>query len=101
MVITLALPGLAVAFAKSGSGMSVIWLMFFAINPIAAVAIGVFAGKNIPFTWFQPLLLTLLFLMGSWIFLDMREKDFFYYAIIYLLFGYASMLTTSFVYKKK
>lgn len=97
----LALPKLAVIFGKADSAMAIFLLIFFVINPIAAIAIGIFSGKNISFAWFQPLLLAVLFVLESWIFFDMGEKDFIFYAIVYLLLGYISMLITLFVVRKR
>lgn len=76
VVIMIALPELAVIFVKADSAMAIFLLIFFVINPIAAITIGIFAGKNISFAWFQPLLLAMLFVLGSWISFDKGEKDF-------------------------
>ena len=45
-LVALLLPWLAVTFAKGDNGMAVIFLLFFAVNPIAAVLLGVFSGGN-------------------------------------------------------
>lgn len=100
-VIMLVLPGLVATFAKPDNSMAILLLMFFLVNPVTAIATGIFAGKQSSFAWFYPLLLAVLFVMGSWIFFDMGEIDFIFYAIVYLLLGYISMMITSFVVKKR
>ena len=46
-LVALLLPWLAVTFAKGDNGMAVIFLLFFAVNPITAVLLGVFSGGNV------------------------------------------------------
>ena len=62
-LVALLLPWLAVTFAKGDNGMAVIFLLFFAVNPITAVLLGVFSGGNVRMAWFQPLLFAALFLL--------------------------------------
>ena len=64
------LPWCAVTFVKAEGGMAAMLMLFFAVDPIAAVCVGVFAGKNVKAAWFQPLILSVLFLSGVWIFVD-------------------------------
>ena len=63
-LVALLLPWLAVTFAKGDNGMAVIFLLFFAVNPITAVLLGVFSGGNVRMAWFQPLLFAALFLLA-------------------------------------
>ncbi len=99
--VMLELPWLAITFVPADSGMAALLLMFFIINPAAAAASGIFAGKNISSSWFQPLLLTGLFISGSLIFLDMKSQDFMFYGILYLVIGYIFMAVTAFKGKKR
>ena len=46
LIVMLALPWLAVSFVKDDAGMAVCFILFFAINPIYSVILGVFAGKK-------------------------------------------------------
>ena len=64
-LVALLLPWLAVTFAKGDNGMAVIFLLFFAVNPITAVLLGVFSGGNVRMAWFQPVLFAALFLLGD------------------------------------
>ena len=99
--VMLGLPWLAITFVPADSGMAALLLIFFIINPAAAAASGIFAGENISSSWFQPLLLTGLFISGSLIFLDMKSQDFMFYGILYLVIGYIFMAVTAFKGKKR
>lgn len=91
-VVALLLPWLAVTLVKGDGGMAVTFLLFFAINPITAILLGIFSGGNVRGAWFQPLLFTALFLAGAWVFFTITETAFLLYAAVYLLLGYAAML---------
>ena len=91
----------AVSFIPGDAGMAVCFLLFFTVNPISAVCVGVFSGKNIKKSWFQPLLLAMLFLIGTCIFFDMGESAFLIYAAAYLVLGGAAMLIASLVAAKR
>ena len=91
MVIMLILPLLAISFVKVDAGMAVCFILFFAVNPIYSVIMGVFAGKNIERLWGMPVVSAVLFLLGSWIFFSMSEKAFLLYAGVYLILGIAAM----------
>lgn len=100
-LVALLLPWLAVTFAKGDNGMAVIFLLFFAVNPITAVLLGVFSGGNVRMAWFQPLLFAALFLLGTWAFFTMAEMAFVLYAAAYLILGYTAMLLTWCAAKRK
>ena len=100
-VVALLLPWLAVTLVKGDGGMAVCFLLFFAVNPIAAVLLGVFSGGNVRMAWFQPLLFAALFLLGTWAFFTMAEMAFVLYAAAYLILGYAAMLLTWCAAKRK
>ena len=91
-MIMLLLPWCAVTFVKAEGGMAAVLMLFFAVDPIAAICVGVFAGKNAKAAWFQPLILSVLFLSGAWIFVDGWEPAFLLYAAAYLALGYLTMV---------
>ena len=93
-LVALLLPWLAVTLVRGDGGMAVCFLLFFAVNPVTAILLGVFSGRNIRGAWFQPLLFAALFLLGTWVFFTMAETAFVRYAVIYLLLGYAAILLT-------
>ena len=99
-VIMLALPWLAVTFIKGDDGMAVCFILFFAWNPVYAIFAGVYAGKDIKRLWILPIITALFFLAGTWLFLDMGEKAFILYTLVYLFLGGAAMLISMFIKKK-
>lgn len=100
-LVALLFPWLAVTLVKGDGGMAVIFLLFFAVNPITAILLGVFSGGNIRVTWFYPLLFAALFLLGAWGLFTMAEMAFALYAVIYLLLGYAAMLAAWWIARRK
>lgn len=80
------LPFLAVTFVKGDNGMAICFVLFYAINPLFSIYIGYSTDK-----WIYPIVNSLLFLVGTWIFFDMGEIAFIYYAIVYLLLGLITM----------
>ena len=94
--IMLLLPWCAVTFAKGDGGMAICFLLLFVVNPIASISVGVFMGRRPTVAWFQPLVLSTLFLFGAWIFFDMGEVDFLLYAGAYLLIGYVTAAIVAF-----
>ena len=99
-VIMLALPWLAVTFVKGDAGMAACFVLFFAVNPIYSVVIGIFAGKDMKHLWSLPVISAVLFLVGAWVFFDMGETAFILYAVVYLALGIAAMLISMFIRKK-
>lgn len=100
MVIMLIVPWLAISFVNGDAGMAVCFILFFAIDPIYSVIIGVFAGKNIKKLWGMPIISAVLFLLGSWIFFGMGEKAFIMYAGIYMILGVAAMIISRMFFRK-
>lgn len=100
-LIMFALPWSVVTFIKSDAGMAVCFILFFAVNPVFSVVLGILAGKDIKHLWSLPLISALLFLAGTWTFFEFRETAFLLYAAIYLILGASAMLISVFVKKKK
>ena len=98
--IMLAMPWLAVTLVKGDAGMAACFVLFFAVNPIYSVAIGVFAGKDVKHLWSLPVISAVLFLIGTWIFFDMGEMAFVLYAVVYLVLGIVTMLISMIIRKK-
>ena len=87
VLIMILLPFLAVTFVKGDNGMAICFVLFYAINPLFSIYTGYSTDK-----WIYPIVNSLLFLVGTWIFFDMGEIAFIYYAIVYLLLGLITML---------
>ncbi|MEZ3453956.1 MAG: hypothetical protein K1W17_06260 [Oscillospiraceae bacterium] len=100
-VIMFVLPWLAVTFVKGDAGMAVCFLLFYAVNPIYSLITGAFAGKHIKRLCSLPFILSVLYLLGVWIFFDMGEIAFIIYAVIYLILGILAMLVSMLIERKK
>jgi hypothetical protein len=100
VTIMLVLPWLVVTFLKGDRGMAVCFILFWALNPIYAICIGAYAGKDIKRLWFLPIITALFFLAGTWLFLDMGENAFILYALVYLFLGSVAMLISMFIKTK-
>ena len=61
IVVMLIIPLITVNTVKADAGMLVTMLLFFAVNPVLSVAMGILSGKDIKFFWFTPLLVAGLF----------------------------------------
>ena len=46
-LVALLLPWFAVTFVKGDNGMAVCFLMFFAVNPVTAILLGIFSGGDV------------------------------------------------------
>lgn len=99
-IIMLVFPYLAVTLVNGNSGMTVCFILFFALNLFYAVCSGIYAGKNLKKFWSLPIITALFFLIGVWLFFDMGEKIFIVYASIYLLIGITTMLISAFIKRK-
>lgn len=85
------LPWLIVTLVHSDAAMAACFLLFYAIDPVYAIAAGMFAGKDPRRMWFLPFLIPLLFLAGTWLCFDPGETAFLSYALMYLLLGGTTM----------
>ena len=99
-IIMFALPWLAVTFVKGTGGMAASFILFFAVNPVFSIILGIFSGADAKRLWWLPVISAVFFLAGAWIFFDMGETAFILYAAGYLVLGTAAMLISAFIRKK-
>ena len=90
LVLFILLPWLITVTIRSDAGMAACFLLFYAIDPVFAIAAGMFAGKRPRELWFVPLLIPVLFVLGSWLCFA-RDPAFVTYALMYLLLGGTTM----------
>ena len=100
VVIMFLLPWLAVTFVKGDAGMTASFLMLYVINPLYSIVVGIFAGKNIKKMWSLPIVSAVIFLLGTWAFLDMGELTFLIYALVYLVIGTMAMSVSALIANK-
>ena len=99
--VMLLLPWMAVHFVKGDAGMAVCFLLFFAVNPLFSLAMGVYAGRGRKKRWSLPLVTAALFVAGAWIMFSPSEPAFLLYAAGYLILGLISMGVTCLITGKK
>ena len=90
-LVMLGFPCLVDVFAPADLGMGICMLLFFVINPIYTLMCGWNAGSDIRHRWSSPAITALLFLAGTWIFLEWGEPMFLVYSLVYLLIGMTAM----------
>ena len=94
------LPFAVAKLASECAGMALCMILFFVINPIYSVILGVVAGREIKTLWNLPLISAVAFLAGTWMFFDIHEPWFIAYAAAYLCIGVVAMLITNFIKSK-
>ncbi len=97
MAIMIILPFAIARLASECSGMALCMMLFFIINPIYSVILGYHCGKDIRRLWNLPLVSSVAFLAGTWIFFDIHELWFIVYAIVYLTIGWITMATRKYI----
>ena len=94
----LIIPLITVNTVKADAGMLVTMMLFFVVHPIASIATGILAGKDIKFFWPTPILVAGLF----WAFSSFTYVTAFpiVYSVAYLVICTISMLITWLVTRK-
>lgn len=92
LTVMLILPLAVARLASENSGMVLCMMLFFIVNPLYAAILGYQSGKEIHKMWTLPLVSSITFLSGTWIFFDIKEPWFIIYAGIYLIIGYVAMI---------
>lgn len=100
VVIMIALPFTVARLASECSGMALCMILFFIVNPIYSAILGFRCGKNIRRMWNLPLVSSIAFLAGTWIFFDIKEVWFIIYAAVYLIIGWTVMGISSYLNKR-
>lgn len=77
--------------ASECSGMALCMILFFIVNPIYSAILGFRCGKDIRRMWNLPLVSSIAFLAGTWLFFDIKEVRFIIYASVYLIIGWTAM----------
>lgn len=90
----LGMPG-AVMIIDSDVFMVLVVLEFFFIAPLWSLATGIYAGRKARARWWLAVVNPLLFICGSWVFLEMGQLDFLYFAFCYLIIGLLSAFVTA------
>lgn len=94
------LPFALAKLASECAGMALCMLLFFVINPIYSIILGIVAGREIKTLWNLPPISAVVFLAGVWMFFDIHEPWFIVYAAAYLCIGVVAMLITNHIKSK-
>lgn len=102
LAVFLILPILVMLFCPAHEAMGLYMLLFFAINPLASVIVGVISGFNVKNMWWLPLVLALVFplfhALALWI---SPVWELYIYSAVYAAVGYISMLISHILKRKK
>ena len=91
LLLFLIIPWVTCLVIKSDAAMAVCFILWYAIDPVFAIAAGMFAGKRPRELWFLPLLLPVLFLISTRICFA-PDPAYMGYALMYALLGGTTML---------
>lgn len=94
LLVMIGLPWAAVTFAPGDDGMAICFVLFFGVNSMCSLYVGIFAGLQVKQRWFLPLVNAGAFLLGAWMVFDWGNPDFYGYAIAYIAIAFVAMLTT-------
>ena len=92
LLLFLIIPWLTCLVIKSDAAMAVCFILWYAIDPVFAIAAGMFAGKRPRELWFVPVLLPILFILASWTCFEWGDPAYTGYAMMYALLGGTTML---------
>ena len=91
VVVMFALPFAVARLASECSGMALCMILFFIVNPVYFAILGFRCGRNVSQMWYLPLVSSVAFLAGTWLFFDIKEVWFIIYASAYLIIGWTAM----------
>lgn len=91
IAVMFALPFAVARLASECSGMALCMILFFIVNPIYSAILGFHCGSDIHRMWDLPLVSSIAFLAGTWLFFDIKEMWFIIYALVYLIIGWSAM----------
>ena len=100
ILLMIGCPWLTATFAEN-AGMLISIMLFFFVNPIYSIVSGIFAGRDIKKLWAIPIITTIMFLTGVWLFFDMGETVFLIYDICYLVIGLTAMTISAIIKNKQ
>ncbi len=93
--------GLTANFVGGNDGLGMILLLFFVVNPIVSIILGIISGKYFKKFFYIPLVNAIFYLASAWIFLEPLETDFILYAVVYAGIGIVASFVTSLVVSRK
>lgn len=95
--VMLALPWAAVTFAPGDAGMAICFVLFFGLNPMCSMFVGIWSGMEVKARWYLPIVNAAAFLLSAWLLFDRGEPAFLWYAVAYLTVSLLAMIVTIFI----
>lgn len=96
-IVMFGFPWAAATFASHDAGMAICFILFFGVNAMCSLYVGIFAGLQVKQRWFLPVINSAAFLLGVWTVFDWGNPDFYGFAIAYLAVSLIAMPITIFV----
>ncbi|MGM9590550.1 MAG: hypothetical protein ACI3V0_10315 [Faecousia sp.] len=90
-------PWAAVTFAPGDAAMAICFVLFFGLNPLGSLYVGIWSGLAVKGRWYWPMVNAAAFLLSAWALFTPEEPAFGGYAIAYLAVGFLAMIVTVFV----
>ena len=88
------LPWATVTFAPGDASMAICFVLFFGVNSMCSLYVGIFSGLAVKQRFWLPAANSLIFLLGVWTVFDWGNPDFKGYAIAYLAISMLTMVVT-------
>lgn len=93
-LVMFCMPWAAVTFAPGDAGMAICFVLFFGVNSMCSLYVGIYSGMAVKQRWYLPLVNSAAFLLGTWTVFDWGNPDFCGYAVAYLVLSVLTMLIT-------
>ena len=97
IAVVFILPLIVVCLASEDSGMVFCMILFLIVNPLFSIALGVKCGSDIRQMWSLPLILAVGFIVGVWVFFDIKEVGFIVYATVYCALSWIAMFLSCYI----
>ena len=101
IISMLVIPFAIMKLCKPDEAMSYTMLIFFAVNPLTVLGIGVLAGADIKKLFWMPIVASAIFPPFFWLALGEIVIELYIYSMIYLAIGVASAVITHLFKKYK
>ena len=100
ILIMLVFPLIVVNFGDEVEIIICIFILVWAINPLAAIGLGILAGTDIKKSWWIIVLFAVAFPLLYWISLKEFIIEVYIYSVGYFILGAIAMLITALIKKK-
>ena len=87
-------PWAAVTFASGDTAMAICFVLFFGLNCVCSLYVGIFSGMAVRQRFWLPMVNAAVFLLGAWTVFEWGNPDFYGYAVTYLVIGLLTMVVT-------